>query len=283
MTPAQVLNEEQRARWNGIDGEYWTTLQQRLDRTLAPVGEALLAFAAPVAGSTVIDVGCGCGATTVELARAVGASGRVVGLDLSEPMLALAKARLRGFDNTSFTSGDAASLPLGEINADLMVSRFGVMFFGDPVAAFTNLRTGLSPGGRLRFACWRSIGENPWLQIPLQAVYEHAPRLPKPDPGTPGPFAFADMDRVTRILMEAGFATPSFTPLEIEMDLAAGGTLEDAVRQSSDMGPARRALEEQPEEIRTAAVESIRKALAPFETPDGVRLAGGVWLVAADN
>jgi SAM-dependent methyltransferase len=231
----------------------------------------------------VIDVGCGCGATTLELARAVGASGQVVGLDLSEPMLALARERLRGFANTSFMSGDAASVPLGDINAALMVSRFGVMFFGDPEAAFANLRTGLAPGGRLRFACWRSIGENPWLQIPLQAVYEHVPRPPKPDPDAPGPFAFADMDRVTRILMQAGFTTPSFTPLEIEMDLAAGGTLEDAVRQSSDMGPARRALEEQSEEIRTAAVESIRKALAPFETPDGVRLAGGVWLVAADN
>jgi cyclopropane fatty-acyl-phospholipid synthase-like methyltransferase len=110
MTPAELYDEEQRARWNGADGEYWTTQQARLDRTLAPVSDALLAFAEPVAGSTVIDVGCGCGATTIEFARAVGPAGRVVGVDLSEPMLAVAKERLRGFPNTAFQAGDAATV-----------------------------------------------------------------------------------------------------------------------------------------------------------------------------
>src|SRR5580704_3853042 len=230
---AQTFNEDQRTRWNGIDGEYWTANQDRLDRTLAPVTAPLLAFAAPHPGSTVIDVGCGCGATTIELARAVGPSGRVLGIDVSKPMLALAAERLREFANASSLEGDAAELPLGDVHADLIVSRFGVMFFGDPVAAFANLRTGLAPGGRLRFACWRPINENPWLQIPLHAVYEHAPRLPKPDPEEPGPFSFGDTARVTRILGAAGFTAPSFTPLDIEMDIAAGGTLEDAVLQSS--------------------------------------------------
>ena len=283
MTPAELYDEEQRVRWNGADGDYWVAQQQRLDRTLAPVSDALLAFAEPVTGAVVIDVGCGCGATTIEFARAVGAAGRVVGVDLSEPMLAVAKVRLRRFSNTAFLNGDAATVPLQGTDAELMASRFGVMFFGDPVAAFANLRTGLARGGRLRFACWRSVGENPWLQVPLHAVYEHAPRLPGPDPEEPGPFAFADTERVTRILTAAGFTAPTFTPLDIEMDLAAGGTLEDAVRQSSEMGPAKRALEGQPEEIRVAAVESIRKALTPFANPEGVRLAGGVWLVSADN
>src|ERR1019366_4367315 len=178
MTPTQVFNEDQRTRWNGIDGEYWTSNQDRMDRTLAPVTGPLLAFAAPRAGSTVIDVGCGCGATTIELARAVGSSGRVVGIDVSGPMLALAAERLREFANTTCLAGDAADLPLSDLKAELIVSRFGVMFFGDPVAAFANLRTGLAAGGRLRFACWRPINENPWLRIPLHAVYEHAPRLP---------------------------------------------------------------------------------------------------------
>lgn len=283
MTPAQVYDEEQRARWNGSDGEYWTAQQERLDRTLAPVSDALVRFAEPLTGSTIIDVGCGCGATTIEFARAAGASGRVIGLDLSEPMLAVAKERLREFPNVAFLAGDAASMPLRGTDAELMVSRFGVMFFGDPVAAFSNLRSGMAPSGRLRFACWRSVGENPWLQVPLHAVYEHAPRLPKPEAEEPGPFAFADTERVTRILTGAGFTKPSFTALDIEVDLGAGGTLEDAVRQSSEMGPAKRALEGQPEEIRAAAVEEIRKALTPFATPKGVRLAGGVWLVAAAN
>src|SRR6478752_7602449 len=231
MTPAQQFNETQRERWNGIDGEYWVRQQDRLDRTLAPVTGPLLAFAAPRAGSTVIDVGCGCGVTTIELARAVGPSGRVIAVDVSGPMLGLAKERLRSFANATCLLGDAAELPLRDLGAELIVSRFGVMFFGDPVAAFTNLRTGLASGGRLRFACWRPISENPWLQIPLHAVYEHVPRMPKPDPEEPGPFAFSDNARVNRILGAAGFTAPSFTRLDIEMDL--GGTLEDAAIQSS--------------------------------------------------
>ena len=283
MTPAEVFNQDQRSRWNGTDGEYWTSNQDRLDRTLAPVTGPLVAFAAPRARSTVMDIGCGCGATTIELARVAGPTGRVVGIDLSEPMLALAAERLRMFANATCLLGDAAGLPLADLGAELIVSRFGVMFFGDPVAAFANLRTGLAPGGRLRFACWRPINENPWLQIPLHAVYEHAPRLPKPDPEEPGPFAFGDTARVTRILTAAGFTAPSFTPLDIQMDLAGGGTFEDAVVQSSAMGPARRALADQPDEIRAAAIESIRRALSPYASAAGVTLPGAVWLVAADR
>jgi len=252
MVPTQAFNEDQRARWNGIDGEYWTSNQDHLDRTLAPVMGPLLAFAAPRAGSTVIDVGCGCGATTIELARAVGPSGRVVGIDLSQPMLALAEKRPRKFSNTTCLLGGRC---------------------GAAMAAW----------GRLRFACWRPINENPWLQIPLHAVYEHAPRLPKPDAEEPGPFAFGDKARVTRVLTAAGFTEPSFTPLDIQMDIAAGGTLEDAVNQSSAMGPAKRALADQPEDIRAAALESIRRALTPYASAAGVKLPGAVWLVAADR
>lgn len=266
-----------------MDGEYWARQQDHLDRTLAPITGPLLAFAEPRSGSTVLDVGCGCGATTIELARAVGPSGHVVAIDLSEPMLSRAKERLRDFANTTCLLGDAAELPLQDFRGELIVSRFGIMFFGDPVRAFTNLRSGLAPGGRLRFACWRPIKENPWLQVPLHAVYEHAPRLPKPGPEEPGPFSFADTARVERILVDAGFASPSFTPLDLELDLAAGGTLEDAVRHSSEMGPAKRALADQPENIRAAAVESIRRALKRYATAAGVKMPAAVWLVAADR
>lgn len=283
MTPAQQFNEEQRQRWNGMDGDYWVRQQDRLDRTLAPVLRPLLAFAAPRSGSTVIDVGCGCGATTIELARAVGPSGRVIGLDISQPMLELAKARLGEFENATCMLGDAADLPLDGLNAELIVSRFGVMFFGDPVAAFTNLRAGVAPGGRVRFACWRPVNENPWLQIPLHAAYEHVPRLPKPEPEEPGPFAFADTARVTRILTSAGFTAPTFTPLDLQLDIASGGTLEDAVMQSSQMGPTKRALADQPDEIRAAALEAIRRALTPYASSSGVTLPAAVWLVAATS
>jgi len=283
MTPAQAFNEEQRTRWNGLDGEFWAANQDRLDRTLAPVNGPLLEFAALRPGFSVIDVGCGCGATTIEIARAVGPSGHVLGIDVSAPMIALASERLREFSSTTCLRGDAAEIPLRHLVVDQVVSRFGVMFFGDPVAAFANLGTGLATGGGVRFACWRSVSENPWLQIPLHAVYEHAPRLPKPDPEEPGPFSFADPARVTRILTSAGFTTPSFTPLDIQMDIAAGGTLEDAVFQASSMGPARRALADQPDDVRAAAIASIRRVLAPHASDAGVKLPGAVWLVAANT
>jgi len=231
----------------------------------------------------VIDVGCGCGAVAAELARAVGPSGHVFGVDISEPMLERTKERLRKFGNATCLLGDAGQLPLDHLRADLMVSRFGVMFFGDPEAAFANLRTALAPGGQVRFACWRPIQENPWLQIPLHAVYEHVPRLPKPDVEEPGPFSFADTARVARILTTAGFSSPNFTRLDIEMDLAAGGSVEDAAAHASGTGPARRALEGQSEEIRERAVESIRRALAPYASANGVKLPGAIWLVAADR
>lgn len=286
MTSAEVFNEDQRARWNGIDGEYWVREQDRLDRTLQPVLGPLMEFAAPLAGSTVLDIGCGCGATTVELARAAGSAGRVIGLDISEPMLGVARERLAAALQARFLLGDAAELELGGTGAELLVSRFGVMFFGDPVAAFTNLRKGMLPGGRVRFACWRQVSENPWLQVPLHAVYEHVPRLPKPEPGEPGPFAFADTDLVTRILTAAGFTAPTFTPLDVQLDISAGGgvggVLEAAVEQSAHMGPAKRALKDQPEEIQVAARDSIRRALEPYLSNDGVRLPGAVWLVGAE-
>ena len=283
MTPSQTFNEAQRERWNGIDGEYWRTNQDRMDRTLAPVNEPLLEFAAPRPGSTVIDIGCGCGTTTLELARSVGPAGRAIGVDISEPMLELAKERSREVKNVSFRLGDAAELRVGGLEAELLFSRFGVMFFGDPVAAFGNLRTALAPGGRVRFACWRPIHENPWLQVPLHAAYEHVPRLPKPEPEEPGPFAFADPDRVTRILTAAGFRGVSFTALDIPMDVASGGTLEAAVMQSSAMGPTKRALADQPDQLRAAALESIRRALGPYASASGVTLPGAVWLVAAER
>lgn len=281
MTPAQAFNEQQRTRWNGIDGEFWTREQDRLDAMLAPVTGPLLAFAAPVAGTTVMEVGCGCGSLAIELARSVGPSGRLIAVDLSEPMLAVTRKRLGAFANTNCLLGDAAELPLQEVNAELITSRFGVMFFGDPVAAFANLATGLAPDGRLRFACWRPIEQNPWLRIPLQAVYEHVPRLPPPGPEEPGPFAFGDTDRVTRILTMAGFTTPTFTPLDISIELAPGGTPDDAALQAIGTGQARRALEGQPDQVRNAAVETIRRAFASYNSDTGVKLPGGVWLVGA--
>lgn len=279
-TAPEVFHEQQTTRWNSDDGKYWVEHQERLDRILQPVLDALIPFAAPRRDSKVIDIGCGCGATTVALAKV---SGEVTGVDVSAPMVAVASERLRGFANARCICADAAVFDFSGWNAELVTSRFGVMFFGDPTAAFANIRRGMAPGGRLRFACWRPLPENPWLLVPLVAACKHVPALPKPEPGEPGPFAFGDRERVTGILTGAGFSKPVFRPLDLAIDVSGGGGLDAAVHQATSMGPARRAMTDQPEDLRAAAVEAIRDALRAYERNGKVEMPGAAWLVAAEN
>jgi SAM-dependent methyltransferase len=279
MSDARERHAEQLAYWNGDGGGHWVAQQAHTDAVLAPVADALIAHAAPGADETVLDIGCGCGATTLLLAPLVA---RVIALDVSEPMLAVARRRAAGLANIAFVDADAASYATPS-PCDLLVSRFGVMFFGDPVAAFANLRRSARPGGRLVFACWRAIGENPWMQVPLHAAYQHIPRLPKPEPDAPGPFAFADPDRVTSVLTGAGWPAPHFSKLDVMLDIAAGGGLEAAVHQATHIGAASRALREAPEDSRPAAIDAIRAALAPHGEGGRVALAGGIWLVTSEN
>jgi SAM-dependent methyltransferase len=272
---------QQIASWNGNVGDYWVARQERLDEVLEPVGAAATALAVPLRGERVPDVGCGCGATAVILAKAVGSEGHVTGLDISAPMLARARERSIGIPQIDWVLADAATHEFTPRSFDLLFSRFGVMFFGDPVAAFTNLRRGLRPGGRLTFACWRSLVENPWMHLPFRATLNHVPPPPRPEQEEPGPFSFADQDRVTRILTVAGFAAPEFTRLEVTIDLANGAGLEAAVQQATEFGAARRVLENQPDAVRAAAREAIRIALAPHVHDGTVSLPGAAWLVSS--
>src|SRR5881628_2723223 len=154
------------------------------------------------AGERVIDIGCGCGDTTIALARRVGPAGLVLGIDVSAPMLARAAdaAREAGVAHVRFEHADAQTHRFPAQAFDVLYSRFGVMFFSDPAAAFGNLRTALRPGGRLGFVCWQAVPENPWIAVPLEAAAQHMALPPPPAPGAPGPFSFADPERVRRIL-----------------------------------------------------------------------------------
>ncbi len=281
MKSPDELHRDQVDYWNGIGGAHWVDEQARTDIVLAPVSRAVIGHAGIRAGDAVLDVGCGCGSAALELAGLVGASGRVVGLDVSGPMLARARERAAGLANVEFIQADAATRDFAAPFADVLFSRFGVMFFGDPTAAFANLKRALKPGGRLVFACWRTFDENPWMQVPLYAAYAHVPRLPRPGPEDPGPFAFADPARVTRILTGAGFAAPRFTSVDVALDIAAGRGLDEAVAQATAIGAASRALQDQPAAARTAATAAIREALAAYLKGDSVTLAGAIWLVDA--
>jgi len=281
MTDVDRFNADQLAYWNGPGGDRWVARQEQTDLTLAPVAKALLALAAPRAGETVLDVGCGCGSTTLAMARAVGPSGRVNALDISEPMLAVARARAKtaGVANVDWRLGDAATAALDPF--DLLASQFGVMFFGDPVAAFANMRRAARPGARLAFACWRTLAENLWVEVPLQAVYRHVPPLPKPEPGAPGMLALADPARVTRVLTDAGWAPPRLDKLDMMMDIAAGRGLDEAVDQAVMVGVVNSALRGQPPDAVAAATAALRRALEPHVQGRSVRLPGAVWLVSS--
>jgi SAM-dependent methyltransferase len=279
MKSHHELHADQVAFWNGKTGGHWAEEQERIDAMLAPVLDVLIAQAKVRVGEAVLDVGCGTGASSIELTELVGPKGEVIGLDVSAPMLERARVRSHGIANLHYIHADAAAHTFTHPVADLLFSRFGVMFFGDPAAAFANLKRALKPGARVAFACWRKMDENKWMQIPLHAAYEHVERMPKPGPDDPGPLSFADPDRVTRILTAAGFAKPRFTPVDLMLDIAVGGGLEGAVRQAMTMGPASRALQDQPESVLANVAESMRKALMPHAHGNSVKLAGAIWVV----
>jgi ubiquinone/menaquinone biosynthesis C-methylase UbiE len=274
-------NADQIAYWNGINGQRWTDRQQDQDTVLAPVSDLLIDRAKVKTGERIVDVGCGCGATTVALAQRVGPTGHVFGIDISAPMLARARQVAPAGAQIEFALADATVHPFEPASFDLLASRFGVMFFAEPAVSFANMRRALRPSGRLAFACWREPRENPWMMTPLHAVYKHVPKLPQLGPEDPGPFSFASEERVHRILGEAGFSDIKMEPCGLALDIAIGRGLDTAVQTALQIGPAIRALEDQPPEIFAAASHSIREALAPFVSGQAVRLPASIWIVTA--
>lgn len=274
-------NADQIAYWNGPGGQRWARQQQVQDVLLAPIADILIDRANPKAGERVVDVGCGSGATTMAFARKVGPSGHVLGVDVSGPMLERARAGAPADGSVEFVQADATVYPFQPANADLVASRFGVMFFADPAKSFSNIHGVLRPSGRLALICWREPRENPWMMAPLQAVYKHAPKLPPQGPEDPGPFSFASEARVHRILDAAGFKRIAMEPCDLALDIAVGGGLDAAVSGALDIGPASRALQDQPEAVREAAKDSVREVLAPYVKGNTVPLPGAIWIVTA--
>lgn len=269
---AQQANADQIAYWNGIAGEKWVTAQDRLDTMLAPISTRLLEALAAESGERILDIGCGCGETTIEIA----ASGaRPVGIDVSRPMLERARHRAPGID---FLLADAAAHPF-DPDHDAVVSRFGVMFFDNPDTAFLNLRKALKPGGRIVFACWRDWRENEWVSVPMSAVRHLLPSQPPLGPEDPGPFSFADLSRVRRILAGAGFDAITATPFDAGMTM--GTAIEDAVRHLAEIGPVSRMLSEASPGERTRAMEALEAKLNSHSSTRPVTLGGAVWIISA--
>jgi SAM-dependent methyltransferase len=281
MADPNQFNADQLAFWNGPGGDIWVARQDHTDITLSPVSKALLSLAAARAGERVLDVGCGCGASTLEMARAIAPVGHVTAVDISRPMLALAQARAReaGIGNVDWRQADAATAVLDGF--DLLVSNFGLMFFGDPVAAFTHMRAAARSGARMAFVCWRPLAENPWMEVPMNAVAPHVPPRPKANPQAPGMFAFADPERLTEVLTSAGWAPPRLDKLDLDLDIAAGRGLEEAVAQSTKIGAVNSWLRGQPAEVANAAIASLRESLTAYADGASVRLPAAIWLVTS--
>jgi len=281
LPPGHDKNADQIAYWNGPGGQRWADRQATQDIVLAPVADVLIDRARASAGERVVDVGCGAGATTMAFAQKVGPAGYVLGIDISGPMLARAKQLVPPGLRIDFALADATVHPFEPASFDLLASRFGVMFFAEPAHSFANLHRALRPSGRLAFACWRDPRENPFFMAPLQAVYKHAPRLPQLGPEDPGPFSFASEARVQRILSEAGFSGVAMEPCDLTLDIAVGRGLDAAVEGALEIGPAARALAEQPPEVVAAATRSIREALAAYARGQTVPLPASIWIVTA--
>lgn len=283
LPAADDRNADQIAYWNGPGGRHWTDRQQLQDIVLAPVSEVLIARAAVKTGETVIDVGCGCGSTSFDLVKRVGAGVRVTGIDISQPMLNRARELTPAGAPVEFVLADATVYPFAPASTDLLFSRFGVMFFAQPSVSFANMRKALRPGGRLAFACWRTPRDNPWMMLGLQEAYKHVPKLPEVKPEDPGPFAFASEERVHKILGEAGFSNIAMERVDLALDIATGRGLEAAIESVLAIGPTSRALEGQPLDKIAAATQSIRTMLTAHLKGNSVPLGGSIWIVTAAN
>jgi SAM-dependent methyltransferase len=276
--PETSSNAAQIEYWNATAGEAWAQFQETLDRQVELLGLAAMDALCPREGEHIIDIGCGCGQTSLALAARVRPTGSVVGVDISQPMLDVALRRPRSTDlQVIFRKLDAQTGDLGPALFDAAFSRFGVMFFGDPVAAFANIRASLKPEGRLAFVCWRPLNENPWMQAPLQAALPLLPPVAPPDPTAPGPFALADSSRVRSILADSGFGAVTINPFDADV---GGADLEQTLKLALGIGPLGRALREHPE-LADKVVDAVRDVLSKYLTSNGVRMPAAVWIVLA--
>lgn len=272
-----IANVEMAAAWDGEEGERWAAHAERYEATTTRYWEALLAAVPIGPGDTILDVGCGTGRSTRDLARRA-PSGSVLGVDLSTRMLekARAAAAAEGLANVTFVRVDAQVHPFAEAAFDAAVSVFGAMFFADPVAAFSNLRRSLRPGGRLGLLAWRELADNEWATA-LRDALAIGRMLPEPAPSAPGPFGLADGDRTALLLAEAGFGDIRLDRVDEPVRLGA-----DANDAFSFVSTITKGLTHDLDEAgRAGALDALRATMAAHETPDGVLLRGSAWLVRA--
>lgn len=281
MTDSNTGNQAQADMWTAA-GPIWVELRDRFDDMADPHGRHAVDALAPAAGERVADVGCGAGSAVVELSQRVGPGGLVIGADISPTMIEGARdlATQRGCTNVDFVVADAMVEPIGR-ELDALFSRFGVMFFSDPAAAFDNLRRSLRPNGRMAFVCWKSAADNAWASVPIDAARRYVDIPFGPDPTAPGPFAFADVERVTGILSSAGFVGVEATGHD--ETIRVGDDHDDAVNFLLGLNPAVRALAESEPDRFSALRQEVLHATADWVSADGAVAPSATWVFTATN
>ena len=281
LTPKDGPNAAQAENWHGRDGKRWAQHKAPHDAMLAQLTEKALDAIGFAPGQRVLDLGCGSGATSFEIARRVGPSGSVTGVDFSDTLLALGREQAAAEPDLpiTFEFADVETHAFEANSFDIAFSRIGVMFFANPAAAFTNVRRALTPGGRLAFVCWREVRANTWASVTLDIARRHVEMPPRPGPEDPGPYSFRDPERVRRILTEAGWSDIAID--ELDADAYMGADLDTALANCLTMGPIANQVLATTEEKRAAIADELREALPAFVTDDGVNMHAATWLVTA--
>ena len=272
---SETANAEQAAYWDGSQGAHWVEFEDRYDEMLAPFTDRLLGAAAISGADRVLDIGCGFGPTTLAAARI---AKEVVGVDLSGALLSLARERadLQGLTNVTFEKADVQVHDFASPDFDVAISRFGVMFFDDPVAAFANIASALRPGGRLAFVAWANVLDNDWVAVPGAAAAQFV-ELPSSDPLAPGPFALENPERTKTILVDAGFEDVNFDPVYEKLSLGSDPT--DATEFFRHTGFAERVLADADAETVDRVAQAVKQTFANYATPGGVKLGSKAWIV----
>jgi SAM-dependent methyltransferase len=271
------MSYDQSTIWNGHAGRAWVDGQRMLDRLFAPI-DAALANSTAASATSVLDVGCGTGSTTVAVAQKLGSAARLTGIDISEPMLAAARMRVaRDEVPATFIRADAETHAFHPASFDAIVSRFGVMFFADFPRAFANLRRAARPGAAVRLMAWRSAAENPFMTAAERAAAPLLPDLPARDPDGPGQFAFADQERVRRILEESGWGAIDIRPMDFQCALE----LEELDYYLARMGPVGLILQDMEAAARSRILEAVRPAFDTFIDGNEVRFVAACWMIEA--
>ena len=267
--------------WIEEGGRTWVEKIDRLETGMVQLHRVLMERCMASPGEAVLDVGCGGALTSIELAQRVGAQGSVLGLDVSPKIISVAADRSRELSNLQLLVGDAGKAELGSDRFDLVFSRFGVMFFDEPAAAFANLRVTMKPAGRLVFMCWRGLENNPWMGAPVAEVFKVLPQQPPaepPDPDAPGPFSLASGERIYSLLGSAGYSDIGVEAIDAGMLM---GSVEDAVDTIVSIGPAAKAIADANAIDRAAAIDGLKELFGNYTTEQGVVMPCGSWIVTA--